>query len=78
MLQIVCGEPPVASTLLSVPAAKKPIQRLSGDQNGLKAPTVPGMARAADESSGRMNNCVRPSVVTTKASACPSGAMTPD
>ena len=33
--------PPAAGTLFSVPSAKKPIQRLSGDQNGSWASSVP-------------------------------------
>src|SRR5688572_16171772 len=37
-----CGGPPVAGTTFSLPSAKNPIDRLSGDQNGVRAPAVPG------------------------------------
>src|SRR5205814_1453842 len=32
--QIVCGGPPEASTFLSFPCTRNPMERLSGDQNG--------------------------------------------
>src|SRR5437879_1872939 len=39
--QSVCAGPPEASILLRLPAAKNPTKRLSGDQNGKDAPSVP-------------------------------------
>ena len=47
----ICTGPPVAATLLSVPRAKKPRKRLSGDQNGLDAPSVSANCNAVVESS---------------------------
>src|SRR5205085_11933617 len=41
LLQSVIGGPPEASIFLSLPSAKKPIDRLSGDQKGYAAPSVP-------------------------------------
>jgi hypothetical protein len=35
------GGPPEASILLSLRSAKKPTWRLSGDQKGIRAPSVP-------------------------------------
>jgi hypothetical protein len=40
--QTVCGGPPVTATFFSLPPATKPSQRLSGDQNGRRVPSVPG------------------------------------
>src|ERR1700693_1770329 len=39
--------PPEASISLSFPSEKKPIERLSGDQNGNRPPSVPASAAAA-------------------------------
>ena len=50
---IACGVPPRASTRFIWPSAKNPIERLSGDQNGQRARSVPGSGRASAESSVR-------------------------
>jgi hypothetical protein len=44
--QMSIGEPPSASMRLSWPWAKKPRDRLSGDQKGQDAPSVPVKAEA--------------------------------
>jgi hypothetical protein len=49
----VTGGPPARSILLMRLAAKKPIDFPSGDQNGNRAPSVPGSSFAAGESSAR-------------------------
>jgi hypothetical protein len=48
--QIAVGNPPSTSTRLSFPAAKNPIDRLSGDQKGYVASSVPGMTRGSTAS----------------------------
>ncbi len=45
--QMVCGGPPAMSTFFSFPAAMNATKRLSGDQNGRNAPSVPGSGRAS-------------------------------
>src|SRR5262249_16494594 len=57
----VCGGPPEASTFLSLPAMKNPIERLSGDQNGNEASSVPFNGCAVRESSARTHNLGLPS-----------------
>src|SRR5262245_36609365 len=52
-LAIVCGGPPALAIFFSFPSAKKPTHRLSGDQNGYSAPSVPDSECAATES----NDC---------------------
>src|SRR6267142_189124 len=67
--QMVSGGPPCASIFLSLESAKKPMERLSGDQKGKESPAVPSRGRADRESSGRTHRSSRPSGVwTTKAS----------
>src|SRR5439155_23311474 len=53
-LQSTWGTPPVVSIFLSLPPAKNAMNRLSGDQNGNDAPSVPGRACASTPSSGRI------------------------
>ncbi len=48
--------PSLTSVLLSLPPAKKPTERLSGDQKGSAAPSVPGSTRAVRESSRRTHS----------------------
>lgn len=55
-----CATPPVASIFFSFASAKKPIQRLSGDQKGFHAPSLPAAARAEPSSSARTHSCLRP------------------
>src|SRR6516164_3663184 len=51
--QIVCGGPPAALIFFKLPATKNPISRLSGDQNGYMASSVPGKGVDARELSWR-------------------------
>src|ERR1700730_11258635 len=48
--------PPPTSTFFSFPAAKNPMYRPSGDQNGKAARSVPGSERAVNAPSGRTHN----------------------
>ena len=48
-----CGGAPNRSTVFNLPSAKNPMKRLSGDQKGLAAPSVPDMVRVAWLSSVR-------------------------
>ena len=50
---IACGGPPATAIVRSEPLAKKPSDRLSGDQNGCVASSVSGSERATLESRGR-------------------------
>ena len=52
--QTFCGGPPVTSIFWSLPAETKPMKRLSGDQNGRPAPSVPSSARALSALSARI------------------------
>jgi hypothetical protein len=45
--------PPLASILFSLPSAKKPMLRPSGDQKGMLAPEVPASGFAVDEEISR-------------------------
>src|SRR5712671_5348333 len=49
------------------------MKRLSGDQKGESAPSVPGKACALNESSGRTQSDPRPSKTAVKVSRLPSG-----
>jgi len=70
----VCGGPPATSMRLSLPPAKKPIDRLSGDQKGTCAPSVKACARADRPSRRRIHNCAPPSAPdATKAICLPVG-----
>src|SRR4030095_7309660 len=51
------------------------MDRLSGDQKGFCASSVPASNCGTEESSERTNNCVLPSVKTVRASHCPSGEI---
>src|SRR5262245_7570607 len=59
-------------------SAKKPTDRLSGDQKGNSAPSVPGRERAETESSLRSHNRDWPSTVATNTIFCPSAEMASD
>jgi len=72
-LAMVAGGPPESSMRFSLPSAKKPTDRLSGDQKGRSAPSVPGNRRASIESTGRVHNLVAPSETVTNAIMRPSG-----
>src|SRR5579863_554194 len=72
----VCTAPPLASMILSFPWAKNPRLRLSGDQNGELASSVPANGCAAVESRGRTHSWgANPAMVATNASLVPSGEM---
>src|SRR5262249_7304629 len=71
--------PADASMVFSIPSAKKPRARLSGDQNGSLAPSVPASGWAASESRERTQSFAVPaSPIAQKATACPSGASAGD
>ena len=57
----VMGGPPETSIFLSFPPAKNPMNRLSGDQKGWNAPSVPASDCAARVSSERTQSCDLPS-----------------
>src|SRR5262249_36570846 len=66
-------DPNCAETVLSFPCAKKPIERLSGDQNGSVAPAVPLIATDVEESSARIHSAVCPEAArAVNASRAPS------
>jgi hypothetical protein len=57
-----------------LPAAKNPIDWLSGDQNGINTSSVPGNGRDVNESRRRSQISDRPFLpVATNASRVPSG-----
>ena len=75
--QTTVGEPPDTSMVLSWPSAKKPTNRLSGDQKGSDAPSVPESGCAESASCSRTHNNDRPSgSVAVKAKRRPSGETT--
>src|SRR5215216_3905335 len=75
-LAIVCGGPPAASTVLSLPSAEYAMKRPSGDQKGMVAPSVSGSGRALREPSGRTQSRRWPEVsLATKARRPPSGEI---
>ena len=66
--------PPTALTLLSFPSAKNPTDKLSGDQNGRSAPSVPGIACAVPVSKRRSHSMGRaPVPAAVKTIERPSG-----
>src|SRR5580698_2008002 len=70
-------EPPSRSTVLSLPSAKNPRERLSGDQKGKVALSVPGSSRASTVLVGRTQSAILPSVpVAANARDAPSGDAT--
>src|SRR4029077_8387723 len=67
-------ELPSADTRFSLPSAKKPSERASGDQNGRDAPAVRGTGRGETDPSSRIQTLVRSSGArATNASWRPSG-----
>jgi hypothetical protein len=69
------GKPPPISMRFSLPSAKNPIDRLSGDQKGEIAPSVPAKGCAVTASSGRIQRRDAPSPEATKTSFRPSGEI---
>src|SRR5207248_11513330 len=65
--QMIPGGPPAMSTRLSLPCAKKATERLSGDQKGYRAPSVPASSLPERESNGRSQSLSVPCSVTIRA-----------
>src|SRR5580698_3167774 len=71
-----CTEP-LKSTVFNLPSAKNPSDRLSGDQKGKTAFSLPDRMCASNESIGRTHIAVLPSdLLAVKASMLPSGDKT--
>ena len=68
-----CGAPPAMLMVLSAPRAKKASERLSGDQKGSRAPSVPGNSCGEVESSERTQSCGKPFDNAVYAILRPSG-----
>ncbi len=75
----VSGAPPPTSSRLRASIVKNPIDRLSGDQNGNEAPSVPGRGCAVVAAKARSNRRDTPLLVSTNTICLPSGdnAMEP-
>jgi len=70
------GRPPEISVLFSLPLAKNPIERLSGDQNGEEAPSVPSSCRGVIDPISRINReGIEPDDEAINAIARPSGEI---
>jgi hypothetical protein len=69
----VCGGPPTRSRRFNVSPAKKPMDRLSGDQNGKFAPSVPASGWVVVAPSGRTHRRDSPSSDATNTICRPSG-----
>ncbi len=67
------GGPPATSIRFSCPLEKNPIDRLSGDQKGRAAPSVPASGRALSTLRGRSQICGVPSGAATNRKVRPSG-----
>src|ERR1700731_2833358 len=75
--QIICVPSDSLSTVLSLPSAKNPRERLSGDQKGKVASSLPGRARASTVFVRRTQSAVLPSApVVANAMYVPSGEST--
>ncbi len=72
------GNPPSMSVRFRAPSAKKPTERLFGDQKGNKAPSVPASERSSPVSSKRSRSCDRPSEIATNTIFSPSGEIASD
>src|SRR6266508_4495413 len=59
--QSVTGGPPAMSIFFSFVSAKNATERLSGDQKGAAAPSVPASGTALESASGRTQRNGRPS-----------------
>src|SRR5215510_6701179 len=69
----VCAGPPVASIFLSLPPEENTMKRLSGDQKGKVASSVPASGCAVSELSARTHSRVLPSEVPRRTTRLPSG-----
>src|SRR5205814_831446 len=74
----VCGAPPPTSRRFSAPAAKKPMDLLSGDQKGKVEPSVPDNGCAAVDTSDRSHRREPPWSEATKTIWRPSGDRAKD
>src|SRR5262249_24648086 len=75
-LQRVWDGPPAAGIFFSMSSAKKAMYWLSGDQNGLLAPSVWSRRWADDDPRGRTHSARRPSaLLATSAIVLPSGEI---
>src|ERR1700733_6390443 len=75
--QTTSADPTSRSMVLSLLSAKNPRERLSGDQKGKNAPSVPGSACASSPFVGRTQRAVLPSApVAANAMDAPSGEIT--
>src|SRR5271157_1659157 len=59
--QTISGGPPPVGTFFNDLSAKNAMELLSGDQNGAKPPSVPGITLACSASSGRSQSMRWPS-----------------
>src|ERR1022692_4234375 len=72
--QTFCGGPPEISISSRLLPTVNPMRRLSGDQKGSAAPSVPAKGRASIASRSRTHSCVCPScIVAVNAKWRPSG-----
>ena len=67
------GGPPAIRIFFSLPSAKNPMNRLSGDQNGKAPPSVPGIGLAARVATGRSQIWNASSAPATNTTFRPSG-----
>src|SRR5579862_806917 len=70
--------PPATPIVLNFEFVKKPMLRLSGDQNGWEASSVPARGLASKESSARTHNIGPPFQIAVNATVSPSGEMAKD
>src|SRR5579864_7845690 len=70
--------PPLIPTTFSLFGTKKPIDKLSGDQNGQDACSVPTRGFASRESSARTQRIILPFNTAVNASLRPSGETEKD
>src|ERR1700693_490670 len=74
---MITAEPPLISIVFNLLSAKNPRERLSGDQKGKIAPSVPARERASRVFTGRIQRAVLPSAaVAAKRSDDASGDKT--
>src|SRR5262245_31820853 len=71
--QSATGKPPVTSVFFNLSVVKKPIKRLSGDQNGYFAPSEPASGLASPVARASVQSCIVLPVYAVNASQAPSG-----
>ena len=67
------GGPPAIGTFFSLPAAKNPMNRLSGDQNGNVPPSVPGIGLCCQRGDRSQPDLIRGWAPATNTMCRPSG-----